>query len=228
MKKFNSILIMFTIFSILISIHIGKTTKDSFINVDFNEILTSENRKEFFMDNSVEIEENSVSLNMLYEKSDAILKVKPIPNSEKIVLGQTLTKCKVLDVAKGNSNLNEIYVYEDMYIHTSWNGYPNPPQKISYSVVSYDGYNLMDPNKEYILFLTETENPIIKDNTPMYRMSHSVYSKYLVDKKYNYKIIEPSNDINYNDFKAYDVYFNSERIKQNYDNIHKELLNLTK
>ena len=40
-----------------------------------------------------------------------------------------LTKCKVKDIIKGEERLKEIYVYEDMYIHTNWNNFPNPLKK---------------------------------------------------------------------------------------------------
>ena len=74
-----------------------------------------------------------------------------------------------------------------MYIHTNWNNFPNPPKKIEYDIISYNGYNLMNHENEYILFLNKIENPIVGDNIPTFKLSYGLLSKYNINKKYKYK-----------------------------------------
>lgn len=228
MRKINLIGTIILIGILGFSIFIGNITKQSFLNIEVSKILNNRDEKNFFLDDSLNLFKTPLKYEELYSNSDTILKLEPIPNSQKIVFGEMLTKCKVKDIIKGEEKLKEIYVYEDMYIHTNWNDFPNPPKKVEYDVISYNGYNLMNHENEYILFLNKIENPIVGDNIPTFKLSYGLLSKYNINKKYKYKLINSEQNNNYVDLKEADIYFKNEKEKEYYDILSEKVFQISK
>lgn len=225
MKKFKVVNLIFllslTLMSIL-GVYVGIQTKKSFKHVSFNEIMLQKN--DFIMDKEMFPIKEIPNIKDLYNNSDTILKVTPINNSQIIVSENTLTKCKVIKNIKGEEQLDEIYVYEDMYIHTLWDGYPKPPTKMVYDINSFNGYNFMKQNNEYILFLNESENPFTTNDIPTFKLSYSTYSKYPASDDYTYKIIDINKRYKYLDLYTYDIYFSNKTENNTYKNLFKSIV----
>lgn len=225
MKKFKGVNLILLLSLTLMSIlggYIGVQTKKSFKQVSFNEIILQKN--DFIMDKEMFPIKEVPNIKDLYNNSDTILKVTPISNSQVIVSENTLTKCKVIKNIKGKEQLDEIYVYEDMYIHTLWYGYPKAPTKMLYDINSFNGYNFMKQNNEYILFLNETENPFTNNDIPTFKLSYSTYSKYPDSNDYTYKIIDIDKRYKYLNLDKYDVYFSNKTENNAYKNLFKSIV----
>ena len=150
------------------------------------------------------------------------------------IKGQSETKITALycrlsqdDGREGDSN-SISNQKEILLAYAQRNNFPNPPKKIEYDIISYNGYNLMNHENEYILFLNKIENPIVGDNIPTFKLSYGLLSKYNINKKYKYKLINSEQNNNYVDLKEADIYFKNEKEKEYYDRLSEKVFQISK
>lgn len=151
----SKIFIVLITIIILSAIGASILTKESFIDdlsidnienyYDYNVNLYPDIKDTpYFNNNLVDFEE-------LVDSSELVIRAKMIKTSEKVSQA-TLTKVYVEEVLKGKLHTNEILLYEPAYF---WS-YIDDPYTGTYLT---GGYQLMQKDKEYVLFLQSLKSP---------------------------------------------------------------------
>lgn len=223
-KLFNILIIIM----IIISIGIGVGTRFSYTGemflgdfLDKNQdtiIVDLETDKEYvniYFDNNIE------DLNELEKNSALIVKVKVHPE-RKMFLHGIRTKVIIEDVYKSKdiNKKDEIYIIE-----------PSSMDNVNHGYTSLGGYNLMEYDKEYILFLKPLEVPKGykykgKEKNTFIPIS-TLYSKYSLEKNENKIFTEEEfieQKVKYEDVKNYDILSISQKTLDSYYNIKDEVL----
>ncbi len=228
MLKKNKKFFIFIFSLIGISIIIGIKTRVSYVGemclVDFlresqDNIVTQLDMYNPYLD--IYFDNEIVNLDELEEKSDLIVKVKTSPERKMFSQG-IRTKVTVEELYKSDyvQERDEIYIAEPSYMDNTNKSY-----------MSLGGYNIMECNEEYILFLKYLDIPEgykYKDNEKITFMPVStLYSKYSL-KNTDIKVFNEEafaeNDINYYDIKDNDILVTSYEILNNYNMIKNEIL----
>lgn len=154
------------------------------------------------------------------DSSDLILKVKA--TSDKKVLNQTLlTKVQVKKIYKGLDYIKDIslvYIYE--------------PCLIEYTgIATMQGYNFMNNNSEYILFLKKLKVPkgykMSEKEKISFMITNPKWSKFNMDsiKSEDATILNyENNKIPYSSVKKYNQFFLQQKDIDNYKKIKKDII----
>ncbi|GIO86158.1 hypothetical protein J25TS5_30900 [Paenibacillus faecis] len=148
MRKYFGLLVTILMVSIVVGIVTSKSFENNLAVQEYTKkseirlnLIEDENLVSTYFNNEID------SLNELIDQSDLILKVKATKN--RLNYSQTIkTKVEVMKVYKG-ANLegkHEIYIYEPSYFFG-----PN--------YLSFGGYNIMQDDGEYIVFLKHLKKP---------------------------------------------------------------------
>ena len=152
------------------------------------------------------------NLNKLENESDLIIKANMTSRVQELE-EYTLSEVKIIEVYKGDPSLvgEKIKIYEPaifIYYHQQYS--------------STDFYNLMDVNREYILFLKPLNYPkelnIKKEQTNSYFLSSTTYGKYDINSNNQIPVITDYEKVKYRDVKSLDIITNNEDIIDNYFN----------
>ena len=148
-------------------------------------------------------------LEQLEKISPIIVKVKVDDSASREMYEETtLTKVIIKEVFKGELDQNSIYVFEPFDCYNEDN--------LLY-LYSLDGYNIMNKNSEYILFLREIKDSNYTSDDSIYMPTTTLLSKYSINDKMlelnNVKLI--NNQVKYYNVKNLDI------ISDNSENIEK-------
>lgn len=225
MKKSNVIYIISLIALITFSLILAIYTKKSFINdIEFENLKLNSSRLNFIIAPSPD--KNYVSgtlktLEQLEDSSTLISKIK-VTNNREYKCKTLLTKCKIEKVFKHSNNIEDEYIY--IYEPASFNFYYN-------SFKAVNGYNYMQTNDEYIVFLKELDMPNNykkKYDSPVYTFVDSACSKFNLQNGPSVLFIHPDdfkNGLPYNNVINYEYVFNSKDLYDIYLDIYHNLLN---
>lgn len=181
-------------------INLYTNNKDiSYMSVEFEEDIT----KSFTKNKDI------LKLEQLEKISPIIVKVKVDDSASREMYEETtLTKVIIKEVFKGELDQNSIYVFEPFDCYNEDN--------LLY-LYSLDGYNIMNKNSEYILFLREIKDSNYTSDDSIYMPTTTLLSKYSINDKMlelnNVKLI--NNQVKYYNVKNLDI------ISDNSENIEK-------
>lgn len=191
MNKKTKIYFLFLFITLLITIVFGIITKNSFKgNIYFKELLSEDNLDDYqvqvypvneYFDNNI------TDIHDLEKKSDLIAKVQ-VQENRKLFLQSTKTKVKIICKYYGSDDYKEgsiIYIEE-------------PSVFLKLDSLTYDvtyGYQIMEDNKEYIVFLKNLEKvdnyKYKNDEKYTFIPVSTLYAKYPLEKE-DVKVIEQS------------------------------------
>lgn len=193
--------------------------KDTDINLYINDenvlCMILEHREDITKD-FIKNEEIS-KLEQLEKISPVIVKVKVDSDSSREIYEEaTLTKVNVKEVFKGNLDKESIYVFEPFYILT------DPPIIIN----SLDGYNLMNTESEYILFLRDMKDSNYTPDDTIYMPTTTLLSKYSINntllKLNSAKLI--NDEVKYYNVKGLDIINNNLKDIEKYNDMKLNVL----
>ncbi|MGL5439112.1 MAG: hypothetical protein ACRDA4_01835 [Filifactoraceae bacterium] len=229
MERSNKIYVFVIIAIVVLAGLFANSIKKSFINIKVKDILRTSESISVFLNTDEKID-TDINTKQLHQNSEMILRVKLKNSNERMILNDsTLSKCIVQEVYKGNLNANdEIYLYENISIRSSWHEYPKPPTKIYYDITS-SGYNFMKDNEEYIIFVNEIKNPIPNDKTKTYLIYDSVFGKFNTNDEVNSipideDIILNGSGYNYKNVEDFDILVTDDKIIKKYKDIKDDIL----
>ena len=214
------IIIIILLAMIMLAFNVRQSfVKDTDINLyinDKNILCTILEHQEDITKDFIKNEEIS-KLEQLEEMSPVIVKVKVDSNSPREIYEEaTLTKVTVKEVFKGNLDKESIYVFEPFYMLT------NPPIIIN----SLDGYNVMDKDLEYILFLREMKDSNYTPDDTIYMPTTTLLSKYSINntilKLNSVKLI--NNEVKYYNVKGLDIINNNLKDIEKYNDMKLNVL----
>lgn len=193
--------------------------KDTDINLyinDKNILCTVLEHQEDITKDFIKNEEIS-KLEQLEKMSPVIVKVKVDSDSPREIYEEaTLTKVMVKEVFKGNLDKDSIYVFEPFYMLT------NSPIIIN----SLDGYNVMDKDLEYILFLRDMKDSNYTPEDTIYMPTTTLLSKYSINntilKLNSAKLI--NNEVKYSNVKGLDIINNNLKDIEKYNDMKLNVL----
>lgn len=150
------------------------------------------------IDLNISLSENSheKSVNTLYTESDLVVIASPLT---RIQYGDLVeTKVEIKKVLNGKTNLNSIYVFEKYFVYNQ----SKELNQENYIVTSFSGQQIMEDNKEYILFLTQEKG---YKNGDRYSIVTDYYGMYPLIDQFNELLIygESTNTLNIIDFKKF-------------------------
>ncbi len=222
-KLFNILIIIIIVISIAIGIatrfsYTGEMFLGDFLDKNQGVILvdleTDQEYVDIYFDNNIE------DLTELEKNSELIVKVKVHPERKMFIHG-IRTKVIVEDVYKSNgiNKKDEIYIIE-----------PSSMDNVNHGYTSLGGYNLMEYDKEYILFLKPLEVPEGykykgKEKNTFIPIS-TLYSKYSLEKNENKIFTEEEfikQKVKFDDIKSYDLLTISQKTLDNYYNTKNEV-----
>jgi hypothetical protein len=178
----NVILSLALLISIGVMTVMGLQTRKSFVDdVEIGNYLNQEELKFSIRDDVSDITQSFVdmesikSVEDLEEVSPIIVKVKVNKEaSRKMYSDDTLTTVEVLEVMKGQVDKKEILVFEPIDInHLEGADYVN----------STDGYNWMNDDEEYILYLRPLKAANYSKDKIVYLPTTTLFSKYSNSQK---------------------------------------------
>lgn len=191
-------------------INLYTNNKDiSYMTVEYEEDIT----KSFIKNEDIS------KLEQLEKISQIVVKVKVDDSVPREMYEETtLTNVIIKEVLKGELDKSSIYVFEPF---DCYNG-----DNLLY-LYSLDGYNIMNENSEYILFLREIKDSNYTPDNSIYMPTTTLLSKYSINDKMlklnNVKLI--NNQVKYYDVKNLDIISdNSENIEK-YNDIKLSILN---
>lgn len=214
------IIIIILLAMIMLAFNVRQSfVKDTDINLyinDKNILCTILEHQEDITKDFIKNEEIS-KLEQLEKMSPVIVKVKVDSDSPREIYEEaTLTKVKVKEVFKGNLDKESIYVFEPFYILT------DPPIIIN----SLDGYNLMNTDSEYILFLRDMKDSNYTPDDTIYMPTTTLLSKYSINntilKLNSAKLI--NNEVKYYNVKGLDIINNNLKDIEKYNDMKLNVL----
>ena len=193
--------------------------KDTDINLyinDENVLCTILEHREDITKDFIKNEEIS-KLEQLEKISPVIVKVKVDSDSSREIYEEaTLTKVNVKEVFKGNLDKESIYVFEPFYILT------DTPIIINL----LDGYNLMNTESEYILFLRDMKDSNYTPDDTIYMPTTTLLSKYSINntllKLNSAKLI--NDEVKYYNVKGLDIINNNLKDIEKYNDMKLNVL----
>ncbi|WP_455716350.1 hypothetical protein [Anaerosporobacter sp.] len=154
--------------------------------------------------------EMSDSLDII-DKSKYIV-IGKVPTEREILSGAIKTKIEIIKTLKGNLNTNEIYIYEPFDISLTNN-----------CIFTYEGYNILQSDKEYILCLSDTIKGVFMFTTPS-------LAKFPLDYDSDDFLIVTQNELDedsiYKNYENYEQLFSTEESYQSYLKTYNKLLKL--
>lgn len=221
LRKFIWIIIIIILLSmIMLAFNVRQSfVKDTDINLyinDKNILCTILEHQEDITKDFIKNEEIS-KLEQLEKMSPVIVKVKVDSDSPREIYEEaTLTKVKVKEVFKGNLDKDSIYVFEPFYILT------DTPIIIN----SLDGYNLMNTDSEYILFLRDMKDSNYTPDDTIYMPTTTLLSKYSINNTIltlnSAKLI--NNEVKYYNVKGLDIINNNLKDIEKYNDMKLNVL----
>lgn len=190
-----------------INLHINN--KDiSYESVEYEEDITKS-----FIKN-----EDIANLDRLEKISPIIVKAKVDDSAKReIYEGTTLTKVIIKEVFKGDLNQDSMYVFEPFDCYNEDN--------LSY-LYSLDGYNIMNEDSEYILFLREIKDSNYTPDDNIYMPTTTLLSKYPAKNKMlisnNFNLI--NDQVKYYNVKDLDIISNNSRDIEKYNEMKLNVL----
>ncbi len=221
MKTANRLYLGFILLLVLVCAGIGVLTRMSYKpDTELGKYLDQADSLEVAVFNDEEFidiyYDNDINnLGQLKDKSDLIVKVKPTP--ERINYLQAVkTRVQVVDaydtpaLQKGD----EIYVYE--------------PSAFRFSYTTTGGYNLMEPEQEYTLFLKKLQVPdgyeYKGDEAITYVPVSTTFAKYPAKGGNNTKLVEEKTT--YAQVKSYDILTKDQAVLDRYNALKQEVLKI--
>lgn len=157
------------------------------------------------------------SFEQLCGTADAIVRLKVTANNERTMYTEcTLTTAKVLEVYQGNVSGKTLSIFEPAYID-------------KHSVWTVGAYQLMEDNKEYIVFLREIQCSLYNGQKSVYLPTTTALSKYqctqnrVTGKAYKRK---EDKELNFNEVYSYDALILDKQILDLYQIYQKQIQTL--
>ncbi|MCC3865139.1 hypothetical protein K0040_12735 [Terrisporobacter petrolearius] len=221
LRRFIWIIIIVILLAMtILAFNVSKSfVKDTDINLyidDKNILFTTVDHQEDITKDFIKNEDIS-KLEQLEKISPVVVKVKVDSSSPREIYEEaTLTKVTVKEVLKGNLDKGSIYVFEPLYILT------DPPITIN----SLDGYNVMDKDLEYILFLRDMRDSNYTEDNTIYMPTTTLLSKYSINdtilKLNSVKLI--NNEVKYYNVKDLDIISGDSNDIKKYNNMKLSIL----
>lgn len=157
--------------------------------------------------------EDISNIKELEDISPVIVKVKVDSKSPREMYEwTTLTKVIVEEVYKGELDKESIYIFEPFDAYST-----NP------MIYSLDGYNIMNEDSGYILFLRDMKDSNYTPNDTIYMPTTTQLSKFSVNGD---KVIKASNyELKYSNVKKQDIISSNEKIINKYNNMKENVVN---
>lgn len=228
MFKKNVLFLCTVIVLVLLSLIYGIKTSASFNNnTNVSAILKKSNNIHVSIMNNPKFSSkyfnNAINtLDDLISKSDLVVKVKvesDRTNYNQAVLSRVIIK----QIFKGNEakNGDNIFIYEPSNFIVG-----------NVSFLCFDGYTLMQPQYEYILFLKHLEIPKGYNYSGKEQISYlpvsSIYGKYKISNNPEYKVINTSanNNLKYKEVENMDLIASNNDVLNKYKNLKLNVLDL--
>ncbi|MEN0647740.1 hypothetical protein NSQ82_01575 [Caldifermentibacillus hisashii] len=222
MGKFIKLIYLTCAFLIMGTFILGILTKKS-----FKENTLDLNSKEYYSAN-VSLQEDEESSFKYFNNNIKNLD-ELVNNSDLIVIGSVdkerllynsaiKTKFIISDVIRNNSEVtnlpNKIFIFEPSYFNFD-----------TYFIK--DGYNIMQNNAEYIVFLKHLEKPTgyeyKNDEMITFIPVSTYYGKFELKNVETTKVISSSQTLTYQDIKSQSIVTENQKIIDTYNNIKSEL-----
>lgn len=222
MKKFSKIIYVLIIILIIGAITFGIYTKKSFketkLNLDSNKISNASlSLDEEPLDDVSYFNNKIKDLSELLDTSDLII-VGHVIGERELYANAVKTKIKIDTVIRNKSLIDkpsEIFIFEPSYFN--------------FNTYISNGYNLMQNNKEYILFLKHLEVPqgydYKKDELITFIPISTYFGKYESDNTETPQIISTENEIKYKDIKSKPILTERKEMIDKYIKIRNEIFN---
>ncbi|MEG0856445.1 MAG: hypothetical protein RSG52_08195 [Terrisporobacter sp.] len=220
MFKFKRFMWMIIVILLLGAFILAFKMRDSFIsdtdvNMYINDKDISYELVEYEEDISKSFTKNEDISNIkeLEDISPVIVKVKVDSKSPREMYEwTTLTKVIVEEVYKGELDKESIYIFEPFDAYST-----NP------MIYSLDGYNIMNEDSGYILFLRDMKDSNYTPNDTIYMPTTTQLSKFSVNGD---KVIKASNyELKYSNVKKQDIISSNEKIINKYNNMKENVVN---
>ena len=200
----------------------GFQTKQSFIDdVNVRDAINQKNIHVEISSYNPDITEafvdtdNINGLSYLEAASPFIVKVKVNPNLKReLYYFCSLTYVDVLEVYKGDIKDKTLAVFEPMFFQNVDN---------QTHIYSLDGYNYMNEQDEYILFLKRSEDSHYSTFDYVYLPTTTIYSKYNISSNQEFSILPNSDYITYDSVCNNDVLFTDNNRCKLYNQLKKEI-----
>lgn len=224
MTKLRGFIWIIIIVVLLAMIMLAFNVRQSFVkDTDINLYINDKNILCTILEHQEDITKDFIKnediskLEQLEKMSPVIVKVKVDSYSPREMYEEaTLTKVTVKEVFKGNLDKESIYVFEPFYMIT------NPPIIIN----SLDGYNVMDKDLEYILFLRDMKDSNYTPDDTIYMPTTTLLSKYSINntilKLNSVKLI--NNEVKYYNVKGLDIINNNLKDIEKYNDMKLNVL----
>lgn len=223
-RKITEIAVLLAVVTTIFCIVIGKITSRSFVDdTNLDKYLLQKNPKVCYCDMGYDADThigfiNGEEIKDIEDLMDDTIIIKAhLKNGQprSIYYECVLSYLEVDMVYQGNVETGK----------TIW--YFEPVDCCLSSIDCTDGYNLMQPNKEYILFLKRLKNAGYSDDKYVYAPASTTYGKYLDEDSMPrlYKeseIEEPDTSILYNEIKREEVFLDDEEMYEKYCMLKKQ------
>ncbi|GKX66710.1 hypothetical protein [Inconstantimicrobium mannanitabidum] len=221
MKISNKLFIGIIIVFILSGLVTALFTRTSITEFQFKDIFNKASTLQYYPYTDVKFSNGSFAdINKVQDTNSIykyILKGK-MTGKRKILYGTVITEIKVSKVLKGNLKDETIYIYEPIAIENK-------------SVWTFEGYNFIKPNKEYIFCLTDSKN---KKEKNRYTFLNPFYGKFpLTYKEADFGIFS-EDQLRGKSVETYDKFCNFEQIfiskekKEKYFSEYNKIMKLAK
>ena len=156
-----------------------------------------------------------ISFDELKKYSDLIVRVKAISSRGKN--NCTITETEILDVYQGEKNMlnNIVYVYEwgELYFQHTY--------------FARDGYTLMTPQQEYVLFLNKFYNPYSEEEA--WLLANVFHGKIITNWPEGWSVIDDlkSGTLIYSEVSDWGLITTDEMVFNCYKDIYENVLSLT-
>lgn len=221
MKISNKLFIGIIMLSILSGLVVTMIVRTSITKFEFKDIFNRASTLQYYPYTDVKFSNGSFVDVDTVENTNSIYKYivrGKTTGKRKVLYGTILTEIKVLQVLKGDIKSKIIYIYEPIAIENK-------------SIWTFEGYNFIKENKEYIFCVTDLKNKKEK-NTYIY--STPLCGKFPLEYKdtdfqvFSEDSVSGKSSEIYSKFSGYEQIFISKEKKKKYLSEYNKMMKLAK
>lgn len=221
----NKIFYTIMVIGTLLCVFLGILIRGSITEFKFEKINDISNSLSYYPYNSVEYSNGTYMDIDEIKNTDSIYKYivrGRCTGDRKVLEGAVLTEVQVDEVLKGEISGEKIRIYEPIGLQGN-------------TISTFDGYNFIKEDKEYIFCLTDLKDGVKnydENNIKIYNYSTPFYGKFPIEyKESDFKIYVKNKDEKaekYNEFQSFEQVFLSEDRKNLYLQEYNRLMKLLK
>ncbi len=219
----NKVFFTIIISVISISIAFGLVVRGSIKEYKYNDIFDNSKSYSYYPYDSVEYSNGTyIDIDKIEDIDSSykyIIKGKSL-KQRRVLDGAVLTEIQVCDVLKGDISSDRIEIYEPMTVKGEF-------------LSTFDGYNFIKDEKEYIFCLTDLKDGvknISEDNIKIYNYATPFYGKFPIEyEESEFKVYIKDDKAParmYNEFEGVEQVFSSENRKQLYFKEYNRLIKM--